>query len=51
MQKKYEAPELKLAGDAENVILGGGGVGADMFNEDTWSDMEFETDEEPANGR
>jgi hypothetical protein len=51
MQKKYEAPELKLAGETENVVLGGSGIGVDMFGEDLGIDMEFETDEEPAGRR
>jgi hypothetical protein len=51
MQKNYEAPELKLAGETENVVLGGGGIGVDMFGEDIWNEMEFEKDAEPTGGR
>jgi len=51
MQKNYEAPELKLAGAAENVVLGGGGIGIDYFSEEYWTDMEFETDEVQGSGR
>jgi hypothetical protein len=47
MQKEYVAPELKLAGEAENVILGGGFVGCDMFGEEAYLDMEFAADGEP----
>ena len=48
MQKEYVAPELKLAGEAENVILGGGFVGCDMFGEENYLDAEFAADGEPA---
>jgi hypothetical protein len=48
MQKEYVAPELKLAGEAENVILGGGFVGCDMFGEENYLDVEFAVDGEPA---
>ena len=48
MQKQYVAPELKLAGEAENVILGGGWVGSDMFGEEMYLDAEFAPDGEHA---
>ena len=44
MQKKYAAPEVKLAGDADEVVLGGGGVGVDFSAEDIWADAEFQAD-------
>ena len=44
MQKPYVAPELKTAGEAEEVVLGGGGAGPDFFGEDAFADMEFEAD-------
>jgi len=34
MQKKYVAPELKLAGEADDVVLGSGGGGFDFGAED-----------------
>ena len=44
MQKKYVPPEVRLAGDADDVVLGGGAVGVDFGAEDIWADMEFQTD-------
>ena len=44
MQKPYLTPELKAVGEAEEVVLGGGGAGPDFFNEDVWADMEFAED-------
>jgi len=41
MQKQYFAPELKLAGEADQVVLGGGFGGNDMFGEDFGLDVEF----------
>jgi hypothetical protein len=46
MQKKYVAPELKLAGDAEDVVLGGAGAGVDFSAEELFADMEFLADGE-----
>ena len=51
MQKEYVAPELKLAGEAENVILGGGFVGCDMFGEEMYLDVEFAPDGEPGGNK
>jgi len=44
MQKKYFAPEVRLAGDADEVVLGGGGAGVDYAAEDIWADVEFLAD-------
>ena len=33
MQKQFVEPELKLAGEADKIILGSGGAGGDFFNE------------------
>ena len=44
MQEKYVAPEVKLAGEAAEVILGGGGAGTDFFGEITAHDAEFAAD-------
>jgi hypothetical protein len=46
MQKPYVAPELNVVGEAEDVVLGSGGAGSDLFAEDTWADMEFADDAE-----
>jgi len=43
MQKKYEAPELTLIGQANDVVMGAGGTGLDM-PEQTVPDFEFEQD-------
>ena len=48
MQRQYEAPELKTVGEAEDVVLGGGGAGPDIFGEDMWDDIEFAADPDPA---
>ena len=44
MKKNYVAPELRLAGDADEVVLGGGGAGFDFGAEDIWADVEFQAD-------
>jgi hypothetical protein len=43
MEKKYEAPELTLIGQAEEVVMGSGFVGCDGGQE-TVGDFEFEQD-------
>jgi hypothetical protein len=43
MQKQYEAPELTLIGQAEEVVLGLGGIAGDLGMEG-WADFEFEQD-------
>ena len=43
MQKQYEAPELTLIGQAEEVILGSTGNGSDN-NGWTAGDFDFEPD-------
>ncbi|HKW97321.1 MAG TPA: hypothetical protein VJN43_06275 [Bryobacteraceae bacterium] len=48
MQEKYVAPELELAGEAGQVVLGSTRVGADLTNEILPPNMEFETDGEPS---
>ena len=44
MQEEYIVPELKLVGNATEVVLGGVGVGSDMVG--MWSPgiMEFQED-------
>ena len=46
MQDQYTAPELRFVDEAENVVLGGGAVGPDIFGEQFYSAMEFQTDED-----
>ena len=43
MQKKYEAPELTLIGQAGEVVMGSGGNGLDIPQQ-TAPDFEFEHD-------
>ena len=43
MQKKYEAPELTLIGQADEVVMGIGGPGNDMPLQSA-PDFEFEQD-------
>jgi len=43
MQNNYEAPELTLCGEANEVVLGGGGSGIDLPYENAW-DFEFQQD-------
>jgi hypothetical protein len=43
MQKQYEAPELTLIGEADEVVLGGGYGGGDLGLEAAL-DFEFEQD-------
>jgi len=46
MPKTYVAPELRLAGDADEVVLGGGGGGLDFGAEEIFADVEFLPDGE-----
>ena len=41
--KKYEAPNLKLVGQAGDVVMGSGSVGPD-FPQQSAPDFEFEQD-------
>jgi len=43
MQKTYEAPELKLIGDVEEVVMGAGLGGGDVLSHAA-PDFEFEQD-------
>ena len=43
MQNNYEAPELTLIGEANEVVLGSG-VGGDDFPKQVALDFEFEHD-------
>jgi hypothetical protein len=43
MQNKYEAPELTLIGEANEVVMGGG-VGGNDFPREFGLDFEFEQD-------
>jgi hypothetical protein len=43
MQKKYEAPELTLIGQADEVVMGSGCCGNDLAQQ-TAPDFEFEQD-------
>ena len=43
MQSKFEAPELTLIGEADEVVMGGSSMGTDLpFH--AFSDFEFERD-------
>ena len=44
MQEQYIAPELKLVGNATQVVLGFFGSGGDADGCEQTPDMEFETD-------
>jgi hypothetical protein len=44
MQEQYTAPQLKLVGNAHEVILGSMFVGVDFLSEILVSDMEFAED-------
>ncbi len=44
MQQEYVAPELKLAGEANEVVLGLGGAGSDLAGEIIVGHMEFQAD-------
>lgn len=44
MQDLYVAPELKLVGEADEVVLGIPGAGADVFGELIVGDLEFLAD-------
>ena len=51
MEKEYVAPELKLAGEATEVVLGLYGGGFDLFGQDMGGDIEFQTDDDLTPGR
>ena len=40
----YEKPELKLVGEAHDIVLGNCAFGGDPSNEEVIGDMEFEAD-------
>jgi len=44
MQEEYTVPELKLVGNASEVVRGGIGVGGDIMCMWVWGVMEFEQD-------
>jgi len=44
MQEEYIVPELKLVGNASEVVLGGIGVGADIAGMWIYGVMEFQED-------
>jgi hypothetical protein len=44
MHEEYVAPELKLVGNASEVVLGGIGLGADIAGMWTPGVMEFQED-------
>lgn len=44
MQSKYEAPELTLVGQADDVVLGIGSGGFDGGGQQSAPDFEFEQD-------
>ena len=46
MEKQYVAPELKVAGDASEVVLGMFTPGFDLFGSDIGGAMEFQADDE-----
>ena len=41
MNEQYIAPELKLVGQTDEVVLGLGGVGPDVWGEEYIPEMEF----------
>ena len=45
MQENYAAPELKLVGETNEVVLGSTRVGLDFYGEQLPGGKEFETDE------
>ena len=45
MQKQYVAPELKLVGDADQVVLGSNRIGFDFDSQMMPCAIEFETDD------
>ena len=52
MDKQYVAPELQLAGDADEGVLGMVGGGIDMFGQDLGSgDPDFWPDEAGTEGQ
>jgi hypothetical protein len=44
MQEEYMVPELKLVGNASEVVLGGIGLGGDICGMWSYGVMEFEQD-------
>jgi hypothetical protein len=44
MHEEYTVPELKLVGNASDVVLGGVGFGADILGMWTFGVMEFQED-------
>jgi hypothetical protein len=44
MQNRYVAPELKLVGEADEVVLGMLGVGDDYLGQQVVGDLEFLAD-------
>lgn len=47
MQEQYIAPELKLVGGVNEVVLGSTRIGFDFDSEMLPHSMEFETDDSP----
>jgi len=43
MENNYEAPELTLIGDVNEVVMGGG-IGGNDFPKEFGADFEFEDD-------
>jgi len=43
-QEQYVAPELKLVGETDDVVLGGVGSGGDIWGMYLYVDMEFESE-------
>ncbi len=44
MQDQYVAPELKLSGEAADVVLGIPGPGEDLLGDQVIGDLEFQQD-------
>lgn len=44
MDEQYTAPELKLVGEAKDVVFGNGFLGVDFWNEVLSTDFEFQMD-------
>jgi len=49
MHKQYAAPELKLAGEADQVVFGGGSGGFDFSGEMIFTIPPYQDDQPTAN--
>ena len=44
MNEQYTAPDLKLVGEAKDVVFGNGFIGVDIWDEFMITDFEFQLD-------